>query len=135
MALCLFVARNELVTPVAGLLQTTEVIAKRRKDRRAVGALYVAEESVRTDETVAWILWNRADDPTKHTVVKRTRTKLDKTFCYEIIDLRWARQNRRAVEVTTVSRCDWIEFFVPLVRESFRCVDNPDGEPHAERIV
>ena len=97
-----------LVTPVAGLLQTAEVVAERWKDGRAVAALYIADECVWTNETIARILGNRADDPTKHTVVNRTCAQLDETFSCEIVDLRWAGQNRRAVEVTTVSRCDRI---------------------------
>ena len=42
-----------LVAPIAGLLQTTEVVAKRREHRRAVGSLNVTKESVRTNEAIA----------------------------------------------------------------------------------
>ena len=76
-----FVAKkNGLVAPVAGLLQTTEVVAERRENWRAVSSLHVTKESVRTNEAVARIFGDRAEDPTEHTVVNRTRAQLDKTF-------------------------------------------------------
>ena len=69
-----------LVAPIARLLEAAEVVAECGKDRSAVGALYVANEGVRPDETVARVLGDWADDPTKDTVVNRARAQLDQTF-------------------------------------------------------
>lgn len=69
-----------LVAPIARLLQAAEVVAECGKDRRTVAALYVANERVRPDETIARVLGDRADDPTKDAVVNGPRTQLDETF-------------------------------------------------------
>ena len=79
-----------LVAPVAGLLQTAEVVAECGEDGRAVAALDVTNESVRTNEAVARIFGNRADDPAKHPIINRTRAQLDQTFRGEVVDLRRA---------------------------------------------
>src|SRR5262249_48252550 len=105
------------------------------KHSRTVGALYVANEGIRTDEPMTRVFGYRADDPAKHAVINRSCAQLNETFRREIIYLRRAGQNRGAIEISSVSRRNRIQFLVSFSRERLRRIDHPNGEPHSNWIV